>query len=74
MIARSVNNLPLERCKHCGREFIRAKSWEYYCRRPECQRAYNSDVYQDERSREKRGRQVIHLDEVPSEYGGYRKA
>ena len=73
MNSRSVNELPLETCKHCGRKFIRCKSWEQYCRRPECQREYSSEDFKTEREKNRIGRQMMVLDPLPGEFGGYRK-
>jgi hypothetical protein len=53
------SELPIEKCKNCGRAFIRAKSWERYCRLPACQRKYEVEANADERKLNGRGRRAL---------------
>lgn len=41
MNPQTPDNLKMQVCVHCKRQFIRYKSWEVYCHLPACQRAMN---------------------------------
>ena len=44
MASRHPSELTIPTCRHCQREFIQMRIGQAYCRRPECQRAYEASM------------------------------